>query len=69
MLLGGLPAWAAGFGGLRLAVEQIDWNSATLHVRRVKSGKPRTHPIRGDELLGAAQAPAGRTEITVHFRE
>ena len=30
--------------------EQIDWNSATLHVRRVKSGKPSTHPIRGDEL-------------------
>jgi integrase len=27
-----------------------DWNSATLHVRRVKSGKPSTHPIRGDEL-------------------
>ena len=32
--------------------EQIDWNSATLHVRRVKSGKPSTHPIRGDELRG-----------------
>ena len=30
--------------------EQIDWNSATLHVRRVKSGKASTHPIRGDEL-------------------
>ena len=30
--------------------EQIDWNSATLHVRRVKSGKPSTHPVRGDEL-------------------
>jgi integrase len=30
--------------------EQLDWSSATLHVRRVKSGKPSTHPIRGDEL-------------------
>jgi type 1 fimbriae regulatory protein FimB/type 1 fimbriae regulatory protein FimE len=30
--------------------EQIDWNSATLHVRRVKSGKPSTHPVGGDEL-------------------
>src|SRR5450755_3599981 len=30
--------------------EQIDWNSAMLHFRRVKSGKPSTHPIRGDEL-------------------
>jgi site-specific recombinase XerD len=24
--------------------------SATLHVRRVKNGKPSTHPIRGDEM-------------------
>ncbi len=30
--------------------EQIDFNSATLHVHRVKNGKPSTHPIRGDEL-------------------
>ena len=30
--------------------EQLDWQSATLHVRRVKNGKPSTHPIRGDEL-------------------
>src|ERR1035437_9733321 len=30
--------------------EQIDWNSATLYVRRGKNGKPSTHPIRGDEL-------------------
>src|ERR1035437_7113502 len=30
--------------------EQIDWKSATLHVRRVKNGKPSTHPVRGDEL-------------------
>jgi integrase len=30
--------------------EQIDFNSATLYVRRVKNGKPSTHPVRGDEL-------------------
>ena len=30
--------------------EQIDFNAATLHVHRVKNGKPSTHPIRGDEL-------------------
>jgi integrase len=30
--------------------EQVDFNSATLHVRRVKNGKWSTHPIRGDEL-------------------
>src|SRR3974377_2214753 len=31
---------------------QVDWKAATLHVRRVKSGKPAAHPIRGDELRG-----------------
>jgi type 1 fimbriae regulatory protein FimB/type 1 fimbriae regulatory protein FimE len=43
--------------GLR-AVEaaQLEWSqvqfgrSASLHVRRAKSGKPSVHPIRGDEL-------------------
>jgi type 1 fimbriae regulatory protein FimB/type 1 fimbriae regulatory protein FimE len=30
--------------------EQIDFASATLHVRRVKRGTPSTHPLRGDEL-------------------
>jgi integrase len=30
--------------------EQIDFNHATLHVRRVKQGTPATHPIVGDEM-------------------
>ena len=30
--------------------DQIDFTAATLHVHRVKSGKPSTHPVRGDEL-------------------
>ena len=30
--------------------DQIDFASATLHVRRVKQGTPSTHPILGDEL-------------------
>ncbi len=30
--------------------EQIDSNSATLHVRRVKNGTPATHPLTGREL-------------------
>jgi integrase len=30
--------------------EQIDFRTATLHVRRVKQGTPSTHPIPGDEL-------------------
>jgi type 1 fimbriae regulatory protein FimB/type 1 fimbriae regulatory protein FimE len=29
---------------------QIDFNSASLHVRRAKNGKPAVHPIRGDEM-------------------
>jgi integrase len=30
--------------------ENVDLATATLHVMRVKSGKPATHPIGGDEL-------------------
>ena len=30
--------------------DEIDFASATLHVHRVKNGKPSTHPVRGDEL-------------------
>jgi type 1 fimbriae regulatory protein FimB/type 1 fimbriae regulatory protein FimE len=42
--------------GLRVAElvdlrwDQIDFRSATLHVRRVKQGTPATHPVVGDEL-------------------
>jgi type 1 fimbriae regulatory protein FimB/type 1 fimbriae regulatory protein FimE len=42
--------------------DQIEFTSATLHVRRVKQGTPSTHPILGDELralrrLQREQAP------------
>src|SRR5437764_11970248 len=30
--------------------DQVEFTSATLHVRRVKQGTPSTHPLRGDEL-------------------
>jgi integrase len=30
--------------------DQVDFNKATLHVRRVKQGTPATHPVLGDEL-------------------
>jgi len=30
--------------------DQVDFATATLHVRRVKHGSPSTHPIPGDEL-------------------
>jgi integrase len=30
--------------------DQVDFRTATLHVRRVKQGTPSVHPIIGDEL-------------------
>jgi integrase len=30
--------------------DQVDFNSAVLHVRRVKNGTPSTHPLSGREL-------------------
>jgi type 1 fimbriae regulatory protein FimB/type 1 fimbriae regulatory protein FimE len=30
--------------------EQIDFNAATLHVRRIKNGTPATHPLTGREM-------------------
>lgn len=30
--------------------DQVDFEAATLAVRRGKKGSPSTHPIRGDEL-------------------
>jgi integrase len=30
--------------------DQIDFNTATVAVRRAKKGTPATHPIRGDEM-------------------
>ena len=44
--------------GLRVAElvdlrwDQVDFRSATLHVRRAKQGTPSVHPIVGDELRG-----------------
>jgi integrase len=32
--------------------EQIDFATATLHVRRIKNGTPATHPLTGRELRG-----------------
>jgi integrase len=60
-----LLAWRHGFRVSELVDlrwDQIDFASATLHVRRVKRGTPATHPILGDELpalrrLQREQAP------------
>ncbi|WP_198028242.1 tyrosine-type recombinase/integrase [Bradyrhizobium sp. WSM1743] len=48
-----LVAWRHGLRVSELVDlrwDQIDFASATLHVRRVKQGTPSTHPIMGDEL-------------------
>jgi integrase len=29
---------------------QVDFKTTNLHVRRVKSGTPSTHPLQGDEM-------------------
>jgi integrase len=60
-----LVAWRHGFRVSELVDlrwDQIDFATATLHVRRVKRGTPATHPILGDELralrrLQREQAP------------
>jgi integrase len=33
-----------------LRLEQIDFKTASLHIRRVKNGAPSTHPLTGREL-------------------
>lgn len=35
--------------------EQIDFKTASLHVRKVKNGTPSTHPLTGRELRGLRQ--------------
>jgi site-specific recombinase XerD len=48
-----LVAWRHGLRVSELVDlrwDQIDFASATLHIRRVKQGTPSTHPIMGDEL-------------------
>jgi integrase len=35
---------------VELRWDQVEFRTATLHVRRVKQGTPSTHPIIGDEL-------------------
>ena len=48
-----LVAYRHGFRASELTDlrwDQIEFSSATLHVRRVKQGTPSTHPILGDEL-------------------
>jgi hypothetical protein len=48
--LGGLPPRGLRAKLVDLRSDQINFTTATLHVRRVKQGTPATHPILGDEL-------------------
>ncbi len=48
-----LVAYRHGLRALELADlrwDQVDFRTASLHVRRAKQGTPSTHPIVGDEL-------------------
>jgi integrase len=48
-----LIAYRHGFRAAELVDlrwDQIDFDHATLAVRRVKKGSPSTHPLRGEEL-------------------
>jgi len=39
---------------------QVDFTTATLHVRRLKRGTPAAHPIGGDELRALRQLQRGQ---------
>src|ERR1700747_3728602 len=48
-----LVAYRHGFRAAEICYLEwlaIDFDAATMQVRRLKNGKPSTHPIRGDEL-------------------
>jgi type 1 fimbriae regulatory protein FimB/type 1 fimbriae regulatory protein FimE len=40
--------------------DQVDFDQATLAVRRVKKGSPSTHPIRGEELRALRKLQRGQ---------
>jgi type 1 fimbriae regulatory protein FimB/type 1 fimbriae regulatory protein FimE len=48
---------------------QVDFEAASLHVRRVKNGKPAVHPIRGDELRALRQLRKESTGPFVFMNE
>jgi integrase len=51
--------------------DQVEFRTATLHVRRAKQGTPSTHPILGDELraLRRLTARAGsQVSLHIHIR-
>jgi type 1 fimbriae regulatory protein FimB/type 1 fimbriae regulatory protein FimE len=47
--------------------DQVDFESGTLHVRRLKQGVPSTHPIPGDELRALRKQKNGQAKSTFVF--
>jgi integrase len=61
-----LLAFRHGFRAAELVTlewSQVDFATATLHVRRVKKGTPATHPLRGN--AGTPQAATRECVIAV----
>ena len=50
--------------------DQVDFDAATLHVRRVKAGTPSTHPLTGLEMraLRRLQRESAHASLRVRFR-
>jgi integrase len=44
--------------------DQIDFRSATIAIRRCKSGTPATHPIQGDELRALRRLQREQTPVS-----
>ena len=44
--------------------DQVEFQTATLHIRRVKQGSPSAHPILGDELRALRRLQRGQNPIS-----
>ena len=49
--------------------DQIDFTTATMHVRRVKEGTPSTHPILGDESRALRRQSGAWTDLSLAIRK
>jgi integrase len=45
--------------------DQVDFNGALMHVRRVKNGTPSTHPIKGTNC-GRCAGSSARARLALH---
>jgi integrase len=49
--------------------DQVEFNAAVLHVRRVKNGTASTHPLLGDELRALRRPAAREHAVTLRLRQ